>query len=146
MLLGHWIEMKSVTGASKELQLLVKLIPSDAHMVMPGMVQDVKTDTLRVNDVILIKPGEKVAADGLILGGESYLNESMVTGESKPIKKMTGDKDLPIIIFVASLMAIRLPPGDHAAHRGAAGPRPLESRCTSRAPRRCRRWATSSWG
>jgi P-type Cu2+ transporter len=92
MLLGHWIEMKSVTGASKELQLLVKLIPSDAHMVMPGMVQDVKTDTLKVNDVILIKPGEKVAADGLILGGESYLNESMMTGESKPIKKMTGDK------------------------------------------------------
>ncbi|WP_026899427.1 copper-translocating P-type ATPase [Daejeonella oryzae] len=92
MLLGHWIEMKSVAGASKELELLVQLMPSDAHMVMPDMVHDVKTDTLKENDVILVKPGEKVAADGVILEGESYLNESMLTGESKPVHKIIGDK------------------------------------------------------
>ena len=92
MLLGHWIEMKSVAGASKELELLVQLMPADAHMVMPGMVQDVKTDTLKANDIILVKPGEKVAADGIILEGESYLNESMLTGESKPVQKIKGDK------------------------------------------------------
>ena len=92
MLLGHWIEMKSVAGASKELELLVQLMPSDAHMVMPDMVHDVKTDTLKENDIILVKPGEKVAADGIILEGESYLNESMLTGESKPVKKVKGDK------------------------------------------------------
>ncbi len=92
MLLGHWIEMKSIMGASKELELLVQLMPSDAHMVMPNMVHDVKTDTLKANDVILVKPGEKVAADGVILEGESYLNESMLTGESKPVKKGMGDK------------------------------------------------------
>ena len=92
MLLGHWIEMKSVAGASNELELLVQLMPSDAHMVMPGMVHDVKTDTLKVNDIILVKPGEKVAADGIILEGESYLNESMLTGESKPVQKVKGDK------------------------------------------------------
>ncbi|MEJ7768775.1 MAG: copper-translocating P-type ATPase [Chitinophagaceae bacterium] len=92
MLLGHWIEMKSVAGASKELELLVQLMPSDAHMVMPGMVHDVKTDTLMTNDIILVKPGEKVAADGIILEGESYLNESMLTGESKPVQKGKGDK------------------------------------------------------
>ena len=92
MLLGHWIEMKSVAGASKELELLVQLMPADAHMVMPNMVHDVKTDTLKTNDIILIKPGEKVAADGIILEGESYLNESMLTGESKPIQKVKGDK------------------------------------------------------
>ena len=92
MLLGHWIEMKSVAGASKELELLVQLMPSDAHMVMPDMVHDVKTDTLKENDIILVKPGEKVAADGIILEGESYLNESMLTGESKPIQKVKGDK------------------------------------------------------
>jgi P-type Cu2+ transporter len=92
MLLGHWIEMKSVAGASKELELLVQLMPSDAHMVMPGMVHDVKTDTLKTNDIILVKPGEKVAADGIISEGESYLNESMLTGESKPVQKIKGDK------------------------------------------------------
>jgi P-type Cu2+ transporter len=92
MLLGHWIEMKSVAGASKELELLVQLMPADAHMVMPNMVHDVKTDTLKENDIILVKPGEKVAADGIILEGESYLNESMLTGESKPVQKVKGDK------------------------------------------------------
>ncbi|SEW44331.1 Cu2+-exporting ATPase [Chitinophaga sp. YR573] len=92
MLLGHWIEMKSVAGASKELELLVQLMPAEAHMVMPDMVHDVKTDTLKENDIILIKPGEKVAADGIISEGESYLNESMLTGESKPVQKVKGDK------------------------------------------------------
>ncbi len=92
MLLGHWIEMKSIAGASKELELLVQLMPSDAHMVMPDMVHDVKTDTLKENDIILVKPGEKVAADGIISEGESYLNESMLTGESKPVQKKKGDK------------------------------------------------------
>ena len=92
MLLGHWIEMKSVAGASKELELLVQLMPADAHMVMQDKVHDVKTDTLKANDIILIKPGEKVAADGIILEGESYLNESMLTGESKPVQKVKGDK------------------------------------------------------
>ena len=92
MLLGHWIEMKSIAGASKELELLVQLMPADAHMVMPDMVHDVKTDTLKENDIILVKPGEKVAADGIILEGESYLNESMLTGESKPVQKVVGEK------------------------------------------------------
>jgi Cu2+-exporting ATPase len=100
MLLGHWIEMKSIAGASKELELLVQLMPADAHMVMPAlagsdgpdMIQEVKTDTLKANDIILVKPGEKVAADGIVLEGESYLNESMLTGESKPIQKVKGDK------------------------------------------------------
>ena len=92
MLLGHWIEMKSVAGASKELELLVQLMPSDAHMIMPTMVHDVKTDSLKEGDSILIKPGEKVAADGIIYEGESYLNESMLTGESVPVKKSKDQK------------------------------------------------------
>lgn len=92
MLLGHWIEMKSIAGASRELELLVQLMPSDAHMIMGNMVHDVKTDSLKEGDVILIKPGEKIAADGTILEGESYLNESMLTGESVPVRKQHGDK------------------------------------------------------
>jgi Cu2+-exporting ATPase len=92
MLLGHWIEMKSVAGASKELELLVKLMPDDAHLVHGDMIMDVKTDTLKENDIVLIKPGEKVAADGMITEGETYLNESLMTGESKPVEKKKGDK------------------------------------------------------
>ncbi|RZL05844.1 MAG: hypothetical protein EOO89_25455, partial [Pedobacter sp.] len=92
MLLGHWIEMKSVAGASRELELLVQLMPDDAHLVDDENVTDVKTRTLKESDIILIKPGEKVAADGVITEGESYLNESMLTGESKPVEKGKGDK------------------------------------------------------
>jgi len=92
MLLGHWIEMKSVAGASRELELLVQLMPDDAHLVDGEKTTDVKTETLKENDIILIKPGEKVAADGIITEGESYLNESMLTGESKPVEKTKGDK------------------------------------------------------
>ncbi len=92
MLLGHWIEMKSVAGASRELELLVQLMPDDAHLLDGEKVNDVKTATLKENDRILIKPGEKVAADGIISDGETYLNESMLTGESKPVQKKKGDK------------------------------------------------------
>ena len=92
MLLGHWIEMKSIAGASRELELLVQLMPANAHMVQGDHVMDVKAETLKENDIILIKPGEKVAADGIIVEGQSYLNESMLTGESKPVGKKEGDK------------------------------------------------------
>ncbi|MEQ9438419.1 MAG: copper-translocating P-type ATPase [Cyclobacteriaceae bacterium] len=87
MLLGHWLEMKSVLGASKALQLLVSMMPSEAHRVKGDAVEDVKLEDLQKDDIILIKPGEKVPADGIIVEGESYLNESMLTGESKPVKK-----------------------------------------------------------
>lgn len=92
MLLGHWIEMKSVAGASRELEMLVQLIPAEAHLVKGQQVTDVGTDTIKANDIILIKPGEKIAADGMVEEGESYLNESMLTGESKPVLKVKGDK------------------------------------------------------
>ena len=92
MLLGHWIEMKSVAGASRELALLVQLMPDDAHLVHGDQVMEVKTATLKENDVVLIKPGEKVAADGTIADGNSYLNESLLTGESIPVEKSKGDK------------------------------------------------------
>lgn len=92
MLLGHWIEMKSIAGASRELELLVQLMPDEAHLVTGGQVNDVKTADLKKGDVILIKPGEKVAADGIIAEGESSLNESMLTGESKPVQKRKGDE------------------------------------------------------
>ena len=87
MLLGHWIEMKSVLGASKALELLVSMMPSEAHKVDGDKVVDIKLEELLAGDIILVKPGEKVPADGVVIEGESYLNESMLTGESKPVKK-----------------------------------------------------------
>lgn len=91
MLLGHWLEMKSVLGASKALELLVSMMPSEAHLVHGDHIMDVKLQDLKVDDVILVKPGEKIPADGIIIEGESYLNESMLTGESKPVKKEKGN-------------------------------------------------------
>ena len=93
MLLGHWIEMRSVMGASKALEELAKLMPSDAHKLMPdGSVKDVPLGELAVNDKVLIKPGEKIPADGVIVKGESSVNEAMLTGESTPVIKETGGK------------------------------------------------------
>jgi Cu2+-exporting ATPase len=93
MLLGHWIEMKSVMGASKALEELAKLMPSDAHKFMPdGSVKDVPLSELAVDDKVLIKPGEKIPADGVIVEGESSVNEAMLTGESTPVTKKTGGK------------------------------------------------------
>ncbi|HNT79591.1 MAG TPA: copper-translocating P-type ATPase [Bacteroidia bacterium] len=92
MLLGHWIEMKSVLGASKALELLVSMMPAEAHKVHGEHIIEVKLEDLQKGDITLIKPGEKVPADGIIVEGESYLNESMLTGESKPVKKGEGQQ------------------------------------------------------
>tara|TARA_R110002167_G_C12697690_1_gene653065 strand:+ start:2555 stop:4663 length:2109 start_codon:yes stop_codon:yes gene_type:complete len=93
MLLGHWIEMRSVMGASRALEALAKLMPSDAHKLMPdGSVKDVPLSELAVDDKVLIKPGEKAPADGVIVEGESSVNEAMLTGESTPVTKTTGGK------------------------------------------------------
>ncbi|MCH9029113.1 MAG: cadmium-translocating P-type ATPase [Bacteroidetes bacterium] len=93
MLLGHWIEMKSVMGASKALEELAKLMPSDAHKIMDdGNIIDVPLEELKTNDRILIKPGEKIPADGVVVDGQSSVNEAMLTGESKPVMKKADDK------------------------------------------------------
>jgi Cu2+-exporting ATPase len=91
MLLGHWIEMKSIMGASRALEELARLMPSDAHKIMPdGSVMDVPLGELVVGDRVLIKPGEKLPADGVVVDGETSVNEAMLTGESKPVSKKIG--------------------------------------------------------
>lgn len=92
MLLGHWIEMKSVMGASRALELLVQMMPSEAHLVHGDQIKDIKVDVLKKEDIILIKANEKIPADGTVVDGESHLDESMLTGESKPVKKSKGDQ------------------------------------------------------
>ena len=92
MLVGHWIEMRSVLGASKALEALAALMPEEANLVHDDHVMKVKVSELKKGNIILIKPGEKVPADGVIIEGESDLNESMLTGESKPVTKSKGEK------------------------------------------------------
>lgn len=92
MLLGHWIEMRSVLGASRALEELVKLMPAEAHRVrQDGSTEDVPISELRPNDRVAVRPGEKIPADGTVLEGSSTLDESMLTGESRPVKKEEGD-------------------------------------------------------
>ncbi|WP_266205909.1 copper-translocating P-type ATPase [Pontibacter kalidii] len=92
MLLGHRIEMRSVLGASKALELLVSMMPAEAMLIRDGETVKVPIEELQKGDLILVKPGEKVPADGVVEDGESHLNESMLTGESKPVKKTRGEK------------------------------------------------------
>ncbi|HNW37233.1 MAG TPA: copper-translocating P-type ATPase [Methanosarcina vacuolata] len=91
MLLGHWLEMRSVMGASRALEELVKIMPSVAHLKKNGEVVDVGVDQLKIGDKVLIKPGEKVPVDGTVVEGTSSVNESMLTGESKPVTKKPGN-------------------------------------------------------
>jgi Cu2+-exporting ATPase len=93
MLLGHWIEMKSVLGASKALEELIKLMPDVAHMIHDdGEVMDHPVGHFEVGFKVLVKPGEKIPLDGVIYEGISSVNESMMTGESVPVDKTAGDE------------------------------------------------------
>lgn len=90
MLLGHWLEMRSQSAASRALESLVALLPARVHVEREGVVTDTDLAALHSGDVVHIRPGEKIPADGLVLEGSSYVNESMLTGESIPVKKEAG--------------------------------------------------------
>jgi len=92
MLLGHWIEMRSVLGASRALEELARIMPSVAHLVDDGKTIEVRVEELRPGDRILAKPGEKIPVDGVVIEGESSVDESMLTGESRPLDKKKGDR------------------------------------------------------
>ncbi len=88
MLLGHWFEMRSVMGASNALQELAEMLPAEARRVRAdGQQEAISIDEIQTDDVVLIRPGEKIPADGTVIEGESYVNEAMLTGESKPVAK-----------------------------------------------------------
>jgi len=92
MLLGHWIEMKSVIGAGAALEKLAALMPDTAHLLNnDGTTQEIAVNTLKGGEQLLVKPGEKTPADAIIIKGQTSANESMLTGESKPVSKKEGD-------------------------------------------------------
>src|SRR3989442_13456743 len=92
MLLGHWIEMRSVMGASRALEELVRLLPAEAHRLRPdGSTEDVPVTELRQDDLVLVKPGERIPADGEITEGRTTVNQALLTGESQPVEKDRGD-------------------------------------------------------
>jgi Cu2+-exporting ATPase len=92
MLLGHWIEMRSVSQASGALRELARLLPSTAQRIVGETIEDVEISALREGDIVLVRPGASVPADGIVLSGKSDVNESMITGESVPVPKVEGTK------------------------------------------------------
>jgi P-type Cu2+ transporter len=93
MLLGHWLEMRSVRQASGALAELAKLMPDTAELVRPdGSTEEVRTDRLKKGDLVLVRPGASIPADGEVERGESSVNEAMITGESRPVKKEAGER------------------------------------------------------
>ncbi len=92
MLLGHWMEMRSVMGASRALEELAKIMPSEAHLIRDGEIEDVEIEVLKKGDRVMVKPGEKVPVDGVVVEGKSSVNESLLTGESKPVSKDEGSE------------------------------------------------------
>lgn len=92
MLLGHWIEMRSISQAGGALRELAKLLPATATRIVDGRAEEVPVTSLREGDVVLVRPGASIPADGVVREGRSAVNESMITGESRPVDKDTGSE------------------------------------------------------
>ncbi len=109
MLLGHWIEMRSVRQASGALNELAKLLPDTAlHIVADGTTVEVPVSTLEKGDIVLVRPGSSVPADGIVVEGYSDVNQSMITGESKPVTKNPGDSVVAGTINAVRSLRVRV--------------------------------------
>src|SRR5882724_861628 len=109
MLLGHWQEMKALGQARSALAALAELLPDEAERVTPsGEVETVSIEDLRPGDVVLVRPGGRVPADGVIVDGEAELDESMVTGESRPVPKGAGDRVVAGTVVTDSAVRVRV--------------------------------------
>ncbi len=107
MLLGHWIEMKSVMRASRALEELVKTLPTIAHVIREKEIVDVPVSHVKPGDIVLVRPGEKIPVDGVVVEGTSSVNESMMTGEAKPVAKKPGDNVIAGTINIDGSLTIK---------------------------------------
>jgi Cu2+-exporting ATPase len=108
MLLGHWLEMRALGQASGALDALAALLPDQAERVRGDLVETVPVADLAVGDVVLVRPGERVPADGTILEGEAELDESMITGESRPLPRGPGDRVVAGTVVTDSALRVRV--------------------------------------
>jgi len=109
MLLGHWLEMRSVLGASRALEELVRLLPVEAHRLRSdGSTEDVPLTALKAGDLVLVKPGEKIPTDGAITEGRTTVNQALLTGESQPVEKGSGDEVLGGAVNGESAITMRV--------------------------------------
>jgi Cu2+-exporting ATPase len=92
MLLGHWMEMRAVGSAQSALNELAKLLPDMAERIVDGRTESVPVGALREGDIVLVRPGASIPADGAVTEGDSQVNEAMITGESRPVHKRPGDE------------------------------------------------------
>src|SRR4051812_28647125 len=119
MLLGHWIEMRSINQAQGALKELAKLLPNVATRVTGDRVEDVPVDQLRVGDMVLIRPGRRAPADGMVREGTSSVDESMLTGESRPVDKKAGDKVVAATVNMSGSLRVQVSAtGDKTALAG----------------------------
>ncbi len=108
MLLGHWLEMRAIGQARGALTALAELLPDEAERVTNGTVETVSIGELRVSDVVLVRSGARVPADGRIVEGEAELDESMVTGESRPVPRATGDQVVAGTVATDSAIRVKV--------------------------------------
>ncbi len=108
MLLGHWLEMRAVSGAEGALKELSKLLPDTAEVIRNGKTEIVPLMALREGDVVLVKPGGKIAADGEVVEGESSVDESLATGESKPVSKKIGSAVIAGTVNSDGMLKVRV--------------------------------------
>ena len=108
MLLGHWVEMASVKGASQALESLKELVPSQAHLWRNGRVEDIPVTEVRADNTILIRPGEQIPNNGEVIEGTTEVDEAFLTGESRPIPKQEGDEVVAGSVNSAGSIKVRV--------------------------------------
>lgn len=119
MLLGHWIEMQSIAQAQGAVKELAKLLPDSAVRIVGDTIEEVPVSELREGDLVLIRPGASIPADGLVRQGSSEVNESMITGESRPVHKLEGDKVIAGTVNGAGSLRVEVSgTGEHTALAG----------------------------
>jgi len=108
MLLGHWIEMRAIGQARGALAALAELLPDEAERIVDGQTESVLLNQLAVGDLVLVRPGARVPADGVVAEGEAEVDESMVTGESKPVPKAPGDRVVAGTVATDSAIRVKV--------------------------------------